>query len=397
MRVMVNQSTALGAKTGIGHYTRELLHAMRELAPSDTFDVFPPKWWGALRGLGGHLRSSKGAGQKEVRSWRSSLSKRLRSFGDGALGHYLSLANRWRKYDLYHEPNYIPLPSELPTIATIHDLSVLLHPQWHPADRVAYYERSFHEGLRQCGHLLAVSEFTRQEVIRVLNVAPDRITCTPLGVRADLRPLDARALGETVRRLGLPAQYLLFVGTIEPRKNPLMLMRAYCDLPGEVRERCRLVLAGSWGWNAGEFAEYYEREARHRGVVHLGYVPDGDLAAIYGAARALVFPSFYEGFGLPPLEMMACGGAVLASTAGAVAEVVGQRAHLIAADDLSGWRDAMRRIISDDDWQRVLRQGVRERAAEFSWKRCAQQTLCVYRLMPGLPIADDAPRRRLAG
>jgi glycosyltransferase involved in cell wall biosynthesis len=394
MRVMVNQSTALGAKTGIGHYTRELLHGMRALAPSDTFDVFPPDWWSAFRALGSYLRSSKGAGEKAIRSWRSSLSERLRSFGDGALGHYLDLANRWRKYDLYHEPNYIPLRSELPTVATIHDLSVLLHPQWHPADRVAYYERSFHDGLRQCGHLLAVSEFTRQEVIRVLNVAPDRITCTPLGVRAELRPMDETTIRGTIRRLGLPAEYLLFVGTIEPRKNPLMLMRAYCDLPGEVRERCPLLLAGSWGWNAGEFAEYYEREGRHRGVVHLGYVPNGDLAAIYGAARALVFPSFYEGFGLPPLEMMACGGAVLASSAGAVVEVVGQRAHLVAAADFIGWRDAMRRVIIDDDWQRHLRRGVREWAAAFSWERCAQQTLGVYRSMLGLPMADAL---RLAG
>src|SRR6185295_18532855 len=115
--------------------------------------------------------------------------------------------------------------------------------------------------------LLAVSEFTRQEVIRVLNVPPRQITCTHLGVRPELRPVPAETITATVRRLGLPEQYLLYVGTIEPRKNPLLLMRAYGDLPAAVRERCPLVLAGGWGWNAAEFAEYYEHEARHRGVM----------------------------------------------------------------------------------------------------------------------------------
>src|ERR1043165_6026869 len=326
MRIIVNQSTALGAKTGIGHYTRELLNALRSIAPDETFDTFPPAWWNACRGLGGYLRSGKKAGAKSTPSWRSSISDYLRSLGDGALRHYLGLANRWHKYDLYHEPNHIPLPSKLPTIATIHDLSVILHPEWHPADRVAYYERSFRKGLRQCVHLLANSEFTRQQVIRILDVAPDRITCTPLGIRPNLQPMAAADLAEARSRLGLPDKYLLFVGTMEPRKNLLMLMRAYCDLPADLRERCPLVLAGGWGWNAAEIAAFLDSEARHRNVIHLGYVQDADFPALYGGARALVFPSFYEGFGLPLLEMMACGGAVLASTADAVVEVVGRHA-----------------------------------------------------------------------
>jgi glycosyltransferase involved in cell wall biosynthesis len=399
MRVMVNQTTALGAKTGIGHYTFQLLRAMRELASEDFFGVFPSGWWSAFRGLSGYLRPRRRPAQNQPAdpTWKTALSNRLRTLGDYALTHHLRLSNRWHKYDLYHEPNYIPLPSELPTVATVHDLSVLLHPEWHPADRVAYYERNFQDGMNRCQHLLAVSEFTRQEVIRGLNIAPDKITCTHLGVRPDLRPLEASVIAEAVRRLGLPGQYLLFVGTIEPRKNALMLMRAYCELPAGVRARCPLVLAGSWGWNAGAFVEYYEKEGRARGVVHLGYVPDQDLAAIYGAARALVFPSFYEGFGLPPLEMMACGGAVLASTAGSVVEVVGRKAHLLPADDFASWRDAMKRIIMDDDWHRTLRSGVCELAAAYSWESCARQTLRVYRSVVRLPIPKETPPRRLAG
>src|SRR5262249_21125359 len=123
----------------------------------------------------------------------------------------------------------------------------------------------------------------------------------------------------------------------EPRKNILMLLKVYCSLPAEVRERCPLLLVGGWGWNTAELAEYFQSEARQRGVLHLGYLPEGDLNAVYNGARALVFPTFYEGLGLPPLEMMACGGAVLGSTAGALVETIGGRAHLLDPHDVDGW------------------------------------------------------------
>ena len=139
------------------------------------------------------------------------------------------------------------------------------------------------------------------------------------------------------------------------------------------------MLSGSWGWNAGDVARFLEEEGRSRGVLHLGYVAEQHLAALYNGARALVFPSFYEGFGLPPLEMLACGGAVIASTAGAIAETVGRRAHLVDPRDLDGWRDAMRRVAEDDEWHRALRDGAEDVARPFTWEACAADTLRAYR------------------
>lgn len=387
MRVILNQSTALGAKTGIGQYTVELLTELRRQAPYDTFDVFPPSWWGSLRRLGSYLRPSR---KPDNGAKAGVVSTRLRAFGDRALAGCLRVTTALSSYDLYHEPNIVPLPSALPTVATIQDLSVLVHPKWHPADRVAFYERQFAGGLAQCRHLIAISEFTRREVMRVLGVPGERIMATPLGVRADLQLLSGEERAPTLARLGLPREYLLFVGTIEPRKNLGMLMRAFCDLPASLRERCPLVLAGSWGWNAAEFREYYEQEGRAKGVVHLGYVADENLGALYSGARALVFPSHYEGFGLPPLEMMACGGAVLASTAGALVEVVGVKAHLTDANDLVGWRGAMHRVIVDDAWRDALRDGAVAFARQYSWERCARQTLDVYRVVIGASSAKMA-------
>src|SRR5262249_9711950 len=141
-------------------------------------------------------------------------------------------------YDLYHEPNFIPLPGDVPTLATLHDLSVLLHPEWHPADRVSHFERSFSAGLSRCVHFLAISEFGRQEIVRTLGVEPARVTRTYMGIRPGLGPLPFARVSPALQRLGLPERYLLYLGTLEPRKNLLTLLRAYCALPGALRQRC---------------------------------------------------------------------------------------------------------------------------------------------------------------
>jgi alpha-1,3-rhamnosyl/mannosyltransferase len=254
-----------------------------------------------------------------------------------------------------------------------------LHPEWHPAERLAWYQEHFERSLKQCRHFLAVSEFTRRQVIEHLGVAPDRVTCVHNGYRTDCRPLPAAAVARRLKQLNLPNRYLLFVGTVEPRKNVLRLLQAYCGLPGPVRNAWPLFLAGPWGWNAAPIADYYETEARQRGVRHLGYVSDADLVVLYNGARALVYPSLYEGFGLPVAEMMACGGAVIASTADALREVAGSQAHLVDPQDTHGLRAALLRVVTDDDWRRELRSGTIERAALFTWDRAAQATLQVYR------------------
>jgi alpha-1,3-rhamnosyl/mannosyltransferase len=195
-----------------------------------------------------------------------------------------------------------------------------------------------------------------------------------------------------LRKLGLPPRYLLYLGTIEPRKNLLLLLRAYCSLAQSLRERWPLLLVGSWGWNTADVADFFLREARHRGVRHVGYVAEEHLAAVYGGARALVYPSLYEGFGLPPVEMMACGGAVLASTAAALVETVGGRAHLTDPADLDGWRAALARVLTDDDWLRELRRGAVDVARPYTWDRCAADTLRVYRALCDEGGRDRTPR-----
>ena len=196
---------------------------------------------------------------------------------------------------------------------------------------------------------------------------PETVTRTYNGVRAGLGPMPDADVQAALRTLGLPPRYFLYLGTIEPRKNLMTLLHAYVRLPADLRDRFPLLLVGGWGWNSAAVAAYLDGEARHRGVVYTGYLPEQSLAAVLNGARALVYPSLYEGFGLPPVEMMACGGAVLCSTAGALVETVGARAHLVEPLDEDGWREALRRAAVDDDWHAELRRGAAEVVRPYTW------------------------------
>jgi alpha-1,3-rhamnosyl/mannosyltransferase len=394
MRVIVNELPALTQKTGVGHYTSEVLRCMRARAGNDGIDSFPTGGMRALCRLGYRTRSRlvpacdkpgtpPGALRSAVGRCRAQLVEKLRTAKQTVLARHFRSIVKHNRYDLYHEPNYISLPSDCPTVVTVHDLSIIQHPEWHPADRVSHFEQHFPRVLERSVHFLTDSEFSRQEMIRALGIGPAKVTRIAMGIRPGLRPLPPAELSQSLRRLQLPSRYLLYVGTIEPRKNVLLLLRAYCALPAPLRSRWPLLLVGGWGWNSTPVAEYWHNEARHKGVLHLGYVADEHLAAVYQGARALVYPSLYEGFGLPPLEMLACGGAVLASTAGALEETLGTQAHLVPAEDFDGWRAALARVLTDADWWRELRRGATAMARPYTWERCADETLQVYRRLCG--------------
>jgi len=356
------------------------MRALRHL-PGVEVERFPPRWLMNLTALARRARPTRSDGAESAAdpTWRQRLMGLLRRGGEALLSRRFRAACTRRRPDLYHEPNFIPLPSDLPTVTTVHDLSPLLHPEWHPADRVARYERRFRDGLARTDHVITDSEFVRREIIQVLGLPADRVTRVYIGVRPDFCPLRPAEVAVGLRRLGLPPEYLLYLGTLEPRKNLLTLMRAYCALPESVRQRLPLLLVGGWGWRADAIADYLKRVGEAHGIRHVGYVADAHLPLLYNGARALAFPSLYEGFGLPPVEMLACGGAVLASTAGAIAETVGGHAHLIAPEDEAGWREGLMRIATDDAWWRSLRRGAVEAVRSYTWENCARATLDVYR------------------
>ena len=224
----------------------------------------------------------------------------------------------------------------------------------------------------------------KQELVSEFNVPSEKITATPLGIRSGLSPLPIPEARAILKELNLPQKYFLHLGTIEPRKNLLFLMQLYCALPLRIREQYPLLLVGGWGWNAEKEAAFYEETAKHHNVILSGYIPDDKISAVYNCARALLAPSHYEGFGLPPVEMMACGGAVLASKIGAHQEVCGTTTSYFHPEDKDAWRDALLQIAWDDEWHRALRKGAVEKAARFSWHQCALNTYSAYGKVLGI-------------
>jgi glycosyltransferase involved in cell wall biosynthesis len=407
MRVIFNQWPTRGAKTGVGQYASQLLRSLKEMG-SEEIVAYPADWVMSLEREYHHLA----AYLAQVRSRFPRMKMRgpnaalcaiarraalgVSRLAKASMARLHARAFFGRRYDLYHEPNFIPFPSSLPTVTTFHDLSAITHPEWHPSERLCWFDSSLDRALAQSSHFLTVSEFTRQEMIRLLGVAPDRVTCTYNGVRRGLRPLPAEEVGAGLRRLGFPDRYLLYLGTIEPRKNVLRLLSAYCSLPETLRGTWPLLLVGTWGWKAERERDFYLREARHRGVLHIGYVSDDDLAVVYNGARALIYPSYYEGFGLPPVEMMACGGAVLASTAAALVETIGSQAHLVEPEDTDAWRSALLQVTQNDDWCHSLQAGAVAAAQSYTWEQCAFETLRVYRSVLGRPLVKmSGPEREL--
>jgi glycosyltransferase involved in cell wall biosynthesis len=398
MRVLVNGVASLRPKTGIGHYIDSLHGQLVSIAGDERISLYPSPFMGRLlkrlfrappprRTEGGPSASAR----KSMRpSWLSAPALLARRVGSRAFRAMFRRYATRQAFNLYHEPNYIPWECDLPVVSTIHDLSVFRYPEWHPSERVKHFEAHFRQGLRRCSHLIADSRAVRNEIVDILGVAPERVTAVHLGVRPIFEPMSIDESLPALQRLGLKPGYLLHVGTIEPRKNLLLLMQAYCDLPAPLRERCPLVLIGGWGWRNESIRDYFETTARHLGVVHFGYAPESDLPSIYNGARALVFPSHYEGFGLPPLEMMACGGAVIASSASSLREIMPKRSRLIPPDDVAAWRDAIKIMIAEDDFWSQSRIGSVQHASRFTWEQCARDTWNVYEQVLGVKMAIAA-------
>jgi glycosyltransferase involved in cell wall biosynthesis len=397
MRVLFNGASTIRPKTGVGHTTLNLHRALTAVSPSDHFWLYPGNLVRSLaaRFMEPRIRRTGSISPPKPKPKHFVSRQALRAARFGYAAHFQCTA-RLGHFDLYHEPNLVPFGVRIPTVVTIHDLSVILFPEWHPAERVKRYESAFARGAANAAHILVDSDSVRAEVIKHLGLDPLRVTTVHMGISSNFGLQTAEAIAGVKRRLELPGRYLLYVGTVEPRKNLTTLLRAYCDLPGELRNDCPLVIGGAWGWKSEPERELFESEARYRGVRYLGYIADEDLPALYGGALALLYPSFYEGFGLPPVEAMACGTTAIVSTADAVREVVGTQAIQIDPGDLSGWREAMSKAITDPDYLKPLRSGGIAHAAQFGWGRAAQTTLGVYRrilgMIPNHTFKESSPR-----
>jgi alpha-1,3-rhamnosyl/mannosyltransferase len=284
-------------------------------------------------------------------------------------------AARWGNYAAVFQPNNLCPHSSRPMIATLHDLSVIEHPQWHTPGRVERWRRYLPEAVKRTRQWITVSAFTRDRMIELLGIAQARIAVIPEAARPLPHPRE--------RAAGFPENYLLFVGTLEPRKNLALLLDAYARLPVASRSACPLVLLGPPGWGPEKFWHSLIDHPMAREVLVSGYLPDDQLAAALAGARALLLPSFYEGFGLPLLEAMAAGCPVACSHIPAFAEVAGDAAALLPPADVDAWTAIMARAIEDAPWRRRLAAAGQAHAAGYSWDHAARRHAALFAQVAG--------------
>lgn len=352
---------ALGPQPGgIGRYTWELCQG---LAKKDGLDV---RYFGRGRIIDEPRRLLED----------KRLPRRLRMFRP----FYDLQLRRMLRSSLVHGPNYFLPPSTDEGIVTIHDLSVFRFPETHPAARVRAFERLFSHSLERASHIITDTETIRQELIETFSVRPETVTAVALGVSDRFRPLSDEAGLVAVRGWGLgPRGYGLCISTLEPRKKILELLAAWRRLPDVLRKEFPLVLAGGSGWENEAIHNAIETGVAEGWLKHLGFVEEAMLPALYAGAALFVYPSSYEGFGLPPLEAMASGVPVVVSNRSCLPEVCGAAARYIDPDDGDDFASALRDSLEDTTWRsRAARMGL-ERASEFSWDRCVNETLAVYR------------------
>lgn len=366
-------------KTGIGHYTYELAQSLARLAPAAAFDLVAPVQLDLTPDdMPANLRAVHVPVNKVRRRWWT-------------IG--LPLYVRQSRLALFHGTNYnIPLWRRCPTVVTIHDLSLLLHAETHEEHLVRRARRRLPTMTRIATHILTDSESVRAEICAHLGVAPEKITAVPLAPRRAFRPIAATAAQAVCQRLGVAADFILFVGTVEPRKNLLTLVRAFAELYRTTPLRPQLVIAGQKGWHTDEFFQHVAASDLKERILFTGYVPDEDLAALYSTCQVCVYPSLYEGFGLPPLEAMACGAPVITSRIPVIIETVGQAARLIAPTNVPELTAALVELLTDPAARTRYAAAGPRRAAAFTWERTARQTLDVYREVLG---AHASKRARL--
>ncbi len=346
---------------GISTYMRRLVSALETIDTKNEYTIFQSRK--ATTSLTSHFKTAHLWTPCHHRIERIALSVELARFG----------------LDVLHSPDFIPpLHGARKHIITVHDLTFLHYPQHLTQEARHYYNDQIQRAVRQADHILADSEATKIDLINMLNVPAEKITVHMLGVDERFHPLEPVTLEAQQQKHQLPKDYILFVGTFEPRKNILGLLQAYKLLLEDLPDAPPIVLVGRRGWLFDETMQNIHNLNLGDHILWRENIEDTDLPSVYNLASVLVLPSFYEGFGFPALEAMACGTVPIVSNRSSLPEVVGNVGLQINPDDTVELKEAIKKALTDLDWRRVNQQLGLARAKQFRWETTAQITLSVY-------------------
>jgi glycosyltransferase involved in cell wall biosynthesis len=343
MNIALDGMPLVSPLTGVGHYTAELARNLAIVAPSDSFKFISPH--GLLK-----------------RRWWS-------------LGLPLHLLRN--SFDLFHGTNFeIPFWSRRPTVVTIHDLSLMLLSEVHREDLIWRSRWRLPWMASKASRVITPSNSVKKELCEAVDIHPDKVVVTPEAPRSVFK---RREDPELRRRLGIEGDFILFVGTIEPRKNLRRLVEAFDQMLRNTSLSPKLVIAGGKGWMMDDFFSFIEEKGVTDRVCLTGYLQDEELCTLYSTCTAFIYPSLYEGFGLPPLEAMACGAPVITSRTPALMETVGTAARLVDPKNIGDMAQAMTEMLSDQRAREHYAELGKFHVKQFSWEQTALKTLEVYR------------------
>jgi glycosyltransferase involved in cell wall biosynthesis len=382
MRIAFDGSSLRPRRTGVGYYSEHLLRHLAQEASDDELIVVSNRPVETTAPLPARVRVVATPRYVPRMVWMQTLAP---------------LALRRLEADVAHFTNgMMPIASSVPTIVTIHDISLTLYPRFHPPRRVLLNRPLVNLAARRANALITVSESARREIVRLYRLDPGRVHAIHEAAAPAFQPVrDPSELERVRRKYGLDDRIILYVGTIEPRKNLPTLIDAFVRRRRTGDLRHQLVCVGPYGWLSRGVELSIARSQVAHAIAFTGYVPFGDLPALYSLAEIFVFPSVYEGFGLPVVEAMACGVPVITGPTPALTEIGGGAIEHVDRLDAEALGEAMVALARSRERRSHLRALGIERAQMFSWRRAARETLEIYRRTaeraPGIGTADSAP------
>lgn len=367
MKIAISLITDVGPKSGLGVYANRLLASLSELDSTNHYTVY-------INQISAEDIPNYGSNFTVIPVWTPP------KFHYWWEQIYILLNSNATSHDVIHFPiSAPPFLTKSKVVVTIHDLTFYLFPETMTAASRFYWQSLMLLNFNRVAEFISVSDSTKANMLKKCKVSASKISVVPEYASEEFQPInDSETLCDVKHRYNLPDRFVLFVGTTEPRKNLIHLLKAFREIARRDLPH-KLILVGKPGWGYKEVVQTIEDMELTESVSLVGYVPAGDLPAFYNLAEVFVFPSVYEGFGLPVLEAMSCGTPVVASNSSSLPEIVGDAGLLADAYSVDEWVDSLLQLLENSAYRSVLGKKALERASFFSKAQMAKQTLAVYR------------------
>jgi glycosyltransferase involved in cell wall biosynthesis len=360
-KIIINTIPLLSPLTGIGRYTYEISKRIKENNDLNTY-FFYGYYSKSLLDVS---KNSHSKILKKIISKNQFIKKIFRKLLILTSNLYSS------NFDLYWEPNFIPLENikAKKIVTSVHDFSFILYKDFHPKERIEYFEKNFFKNIYRSDAIICFSEFTKREILERIDIPSDRVEVIYHGIDHNLFQYKKNS----DVNFALPKKFILCVGSIEPRKNLINLLKAYNNLDKKIKQEYKLILTGFKGWQNQEIVSLISQNKDY--IDYLGYISDEELVAVYNLATLFVYPSFYEGFGLPVLEAMACGTPVVCSNATSIPEVGGDAVVYCDPYNVDDITEKIEMLLNDEILQKdMIKKGL-ERAKQFTWEKSYKKHL----------------------